>query len=716
MQLTSHRAVRVVAGVLAASAIASVPQASAASPRDAALTRSIRRALATTAAPGAIVGVWQPGRAPYVRSFGVRDTATRRPMRDDLYMRIGSVTKTFTVTALLQLVDEGRVALDDPIAKYVPGVISGDTITLRQLATMRSGLVNYSATAAVDRSLIDHPFKAWTPRELLSHAIGEPLLFAPGTAFSYSNTNTILLGLVVEQVSGERLGAYIRRHITQPLGMRQTSFPAGTGFPSPHAQGYADGTPDGRIANATRWNPTWTWSAGQMVSTLRDLRIWGPRLVSGRGLLSARTQRLRMASVAGNAPIVYGLGMFNVRQWLGHNGSLPGYQTLSLYRPQTKTTVVALINSDVARRGVAPSEALGEAITRVISPRNVYRLSASPTGDDDDGPDASAAVVGGTPASRSAFPAFSVVGTGCGGALIAPDRVLTAAHCTTALEESDQVLVGPRNERRTIRRRAILPLHVRELAKMEREFPPPAGDLMILELDRPVPGVPVAEIATAADGLTRAGTAATTIGRGATRSDGSGQGVFRSALVDLVAPGSCADQLPTAQLRRWSLCTRGRPVPGPSGRAVKTSACVGDSGGPLLAGPASAARIVGVVSWGPSCGEDGDPEIYADAVAGREFALAPRPAWAPAVIGRARITGTAAVGRTVTCDVRWLVKPTRKLDYSFTIDGYQKQEGARPTFRLTSDHRGGKVSCSATGETIGGRGGSPGLAQARVVQ
>lgn len=240
---------------------------------------------------------------------------------------------------------------------------------------------------------------------------------------------------------------------------------------------------------------------------------------------------------------------------------------------------------------------------------------------------------------------------------------------------------------------------------------------MILELDRPVADVPVATIATAADGLTRAGTAATTIGRGATRSDGGGEGVFRSALVDLVAPGSCSDQLPTALERRWSLCTRGRSVAGPRGKKVKTSACVGDSGGPLLAGPAgSAATIIGVVSWGPSCGEDGDPEIYANAVEGREFALAPNPAWAPAVIGRARITGTASVGGTVTCAVRWLVKPTRKLDYSFTIDGFQKQEGSRPTFRLTSEYRGKQVSCSAGGETIGGRGGTPDLAAPRVVR
>jgi D-alanyl-D-alanine carboxypeptidase len=346
--------------------------------RDAALTRSIRRALATTAAPGALVGVWQPGRRAYVRSFGVRNTTTRQPMRSDLFMRIGSVTKTFTVTALLQLVDQRKVALDDPISKYVPGVISGDTITLRQLATMRSGLVDYSVVPALDRSVTDDPYQSMTPQQLLSYAIDAPLLFAPGTSFAYSNTNAILLGLVVEQVSGERLGAYITRHITAPLGMRQTSFPTGTALPSPHARGYADATPDRTVANATNWNPSWTWAAGQMVSTLHDLRIWVPRLATGRGLLSAATQRARLRSLAGPETGTYGLGMFSVGGWIGHNGSLPGYQTVALYRPRTRTTIVALINTDIARGGVAPSTAIGEAIREVVSPRNVHRLPASP--------------------------------------------------------------------------------------------------------------------------------------------------------------------------------------------------------------------------------------------------------------------------------------------------------------------------------------------------
>jgi D-alanyl-D-alanine carboxypeptidase len=374
---------RLIVAAVALAALVAVPQANAASQRDAALTRSIRGALASASAPGAIVGVWQQGRAPYVHTFGVRDTTTREPMRANLYMRIGSETKTFTITALLQLVDQGKVSLDDPISKYVDGVTSGDAITLRELAVMRSGLVNYSVVPAFDQLLTDDPHKAWTPQELLSYSIGGPLQFAPGEGFAYSNTNTILLGLVVEKVSGESIGGYIAKHITKPLGMTQTSFPLDSALPSPHASGYSPAA-DKSIADATNWNPTWTWSAGQMVSTLRDMRIWAPRLATGRGLLSPATQRIRAASVAEvQEPITYGLGLFNVHEWIGHNGSLPGYQTIALYRPQTRTTIVALINSDVPAHGLAPSTIVGKAITSVISPNHLYTLPAAPSGEDE---------------------------------------------------------------------------------------------------------------------------------------------------------------------------------------------------------------------------------------------------------------------------------------------------------------------------------------------
>ena len=112
--------------------------------RDEMLTETIPRAMQQASVPGAIVGVWQDGAAPFVRAFGVRDTASGEPMTTNLYMRIGSVTKTFVTTAILQLVDQGKLGLDDPISTYVPDVPNGDTITIRQLAAMRSGLYSYS--------------------------------------------------------------------------------------------------------------------------------------------------------------------------------------------------------------------------------------------------------------------------------------------------------------------------------------------------------------------------------------------------------------------------------------------------------------------------------------------------------------------------------------------------------------------------------------------
>jgi hypothetical protein len=327
-----------------------------------------------------------------------------------------------------------------------------------------------------------------------------------------------------------------------------------------------------------------------------------------------------------------------------------------------------------------------------------------------------AAIVDGSAAKRSEYPFFVVIGSGCGGALIRPDRVLTAAHCTEALNHSDEVRVGPRAERRTVRLRAISPLHVRELAKIEREFPPPAADLMLLQLNRPVTDVQPLPIATAAEALTAPGTAAITIGRGATSTEGSGQGTFRAGTIQVQAPSVCSEQLATALLRTWSLCTRDPRMADAAYPGPFVSACFGDSGGPLLAGAVGAPRLIGVVSWGPSCGEMRDPEIYANAVAGRAFALAAHPAWAPQTVGGPRVAGSPRVGRTVRCAVRWLVKPSRQLAYSFVLDGKQVQSGPRPTYRLRAVALGKRISCDATGSTAGGRGGTVGLAPPRLVR
>ena len=341
------------------------------------LDEAIEKTMSMAAIPGAIVGVWGPD-GNYVKAFGVADKTTGAPMETDFYHRIGSVTKTFTVTGVLQLVDEDKVALDDPISKYVEGVPLGDQITLRQLARMQSGLANYSANEDFQKALLSDPQAAFTPQQLLGYAFAQPATFPPGQGFEYSNTNTTLLGLVIEKVSGLPLPEYVTQKIVQPLKMAGTSFPTTNAFPEPHAQGYTEQTLDDKEAVATNWNPSWGWAAGAMISTLDDLHIWAPALATGT-LLQPATQAQRLETV--NAPglasdVGYGLGIFDVAGWIGHNGSLPGYQTVCVYLPEQETTLAIMINTDVPYQGSEPSTALAGAVTEIISPEHVYKLSA----------------------------------------------------------------------------------------------------------------------------------------------------------------------------------------------------------------------------------------------------------------------------------------------------------------------------------------------------
>ncbi|MEU6575624.1 serine hydrolase domain-containing protein [Streptomyces sp. NPDC046805] len=348
------------------------------------LDSAVKRVMQQAHVPGVTVGIWTPDKGQYVQSFGVADKRTAEPMYPDLYMRIGSETKTFTVTALLELVDSGKVSLDDTIGQYVSGVPNGDRITLRELAGMRSGLFNYSEDNDFYKALTSDPQRSFTPHQLLDYAFRHPVEFPPGAKFSYSNTNLILLGLVVEQASGQPIADYIQQNVLRPAGLRHTLFPNGNEFPTPHAQGYTEQTATGKVENAADWNPSWAWAAGAMISDLEDLRVWARSVATGElpgggHLISPATQKQRLTTPATPIPGVgYGLGIFNVQGWIGHNGSLPGYESLTVYLPSAQATLVVLLNTDVNYKGTEPSTIFGQAITRIISPNHIFNLPAVP--------------------------------------------------------------------------------------------------------------------------------------------------------------------------------------------------------------------------------------------------------------------------------------------------------------------------------------------------
>ncbi|MFF1875361.1 serine hydrolase domain-containing protein [Streptomyces sp. CB03911] len=340
------------------------------------LDAAVQQTMSQTGVPGVTVGIWLPGQGRYVKSFGVADKKTGAPMTEDLYVRIGSETKTFTATALLELVDEGLVGLDDPISAYVSGVPNGENITIRNLAEMRSGLFPYSADPDFITALEADPTKPFTPEQLLAYGYKHPNLSGPGTQFLYNNSNYILLGLVVEKVSGTPLAEFIHERVTEPSGLEHTLFPKGAEFPSPHAHGYTDQTPTGATVDATDWNPSWGWAAGAMISTLDDLKRWAKIVATGE-LLSPETQAQRTKFLPTGLPGAgYGLGLFDIQGWIGHNGSLPGYESLTLYMPETGATLVVVLNTDVLTQGNEPSTLFGKALTSIVTPDNVFFIPA----------------------------------------------------------------------------------------------------------------------------------------------------------------------------------------------------------------------------------------------------------------------------------------------------------------------------------------------------
>lgn len=338
------------------------------------LDGAIRGVMREAQVPGVMVALSAPGKGEYIRAFGTADKATGQQMSPGLYMRIGSETKTFTVTALLELVDQGKVGLDDPIGRYVKGVPNGDRITLRQLAGMRSGLYNYSMDDDFFKALTSDPQRSFTPQQLLAYSFKHPVNFAPGAEFEYCNTNTILLGLVVEKAGGMPLHDYITKNVVRPAGLKHTLFPTGAEFPQPHAHGYTQQTATGKVEDSTDWNPSWGWAAGAMISDLEDMRTWAKVVATGT-LLTAETQAQRLKTGSTDlSDTGYGLGIFNVEGWIGHNGSLPGYQSLTIYLPQEQATLVVLLNTDVPHDQTEPSTLFGKAITEIVTPDHVYDL------------------------------------------------------------------------------------------------------------------------------------------------------------------------------------------------------------------------------------------------------------------------------------------------------------------------------------------------------
>jgi D-alanyl-D-alanine carboxypeptidase len=311
--------------------------------------QEVANQMVAAGAPGVII-MSRNGRQVSHVVAGLADMATRQPMQPQDKVYIGSITKTFVATVVLQLAAEGRLSLDDSVQQPLPGMITGHgydpaRITVRQLLQQTSGIRDY-----VDASgfmTVEGLRKTYQPRQLvdIGLSLGPPL-----HGWNYSNTNYILLGMIIQKVTGQSPGTEISRRILTPLGLRDTSFPlTGTQITAPYAHGY-----QGSVDATKLVNPSAEWTAGAMISTVDDVATFYRALLTGR-LLPHAQQRELMATI----PVDdtgelfaehYGLGIYSVQlscgtAW-GHDGGVPqGYKAIAYTSQDGSRQAVMVYNS-----------------------------------------------------------------------------------------------------------------------------------------------------------------------------------------------------------------------------------------------------------------------------------------------------------------------------------------------------------------------------------
>ncbi|NEY33484.1 serine hydrolase [Streptomyces sp. PRKS01-65] len=344
--------------------------ATAAPPGDGhAATRRALQAAVADGVPGATATA-RDGRGTWTATAGVGDLETGEPRTARDRYRVGSITKTFVATVLLQLAAEGRLSLDDTVEEWLPGLVRGNghdgtRITLRHLLNHTSGVYSYTADEEFARTyfladgFLRHRYDTVPPERLVAVAMSHRPDFAPGTSWSYSNTNYVLAGLVVEKATGRPWGEEVRRRIIAPLGLRATSVP-GTRVtvPAPSGRAYSKLAPTtaGPSHDVTELNPSIAAAAGEMISDSADLTRFYSALLRGRLLPPAQLAEMTAAVPTGGAAGTgegegYGLGLMKreldcgVTVW-GHGGGIHGSSSEAVTTADGRHALALNFNGD----------------------------------------------------------------------------------------------------------------------------------------------------------------------------------------------------------------------------------------------------------------------------------------------------------------------------------------------------------------------------------
>jgi D-alanyl-D-alanine carboxypeptidase len=322
--------------------------------------------LASGSIPGAILFVRQ-GERSYTVAAGYADKVDKVPMRASDVFPIGSTTKSYTAVLVMRLVAQGKIRLDDTVSRYLPGLLSeGARITIRELLSHTSGLPDFSTDPRFMAPYLRGELGfAWTPKQMIGFVATKPLLSAPGTRFSYSNTNYVALALLVERVGGQSYAKQLAEYIFRPLELGHTSLPPDNET-LPDVHGYVGLGTGGKSADSApvdsaSLTPSFAWSVGGIRATAEDEADFYRGLFSGKLLPRAQVAAMEDTSATGGA---YGLGLMPTggyeyewrsyttpinttcgRAW-GHGGAFPGYYQLPISSPDGSRQAVLLVNAD----------------------------------------------------------------------------------------------------------------------------------------------------------------------------------------------------------------------------------------------------------------------------------------------------------------------------------------------------------------------------------
>lgn len=354
--------------VVGVAAVASVPLRAAA-PRldpdvaDEAIDAAIADIMQASAYPGLAVAIEKGGQVILAKGYGIADLERKTPVTPETRFPIGSVTKSFTGLAVMQLMEAGQIDIGNNVGYYLPSVPAPiREVPVRHLLNHTSGIVNYT-------SLPDFPSdlqRAFTTEEIVTTFAAHPLEFRPGERFSYSNSNTYLLGLIVEAASGRSYADYLASNIFEPFGMRSTTVSGFRQLVEGRARGY---TFDGGWKNARQFDVNYPFSAGAVVSTIGDMLKYR-RGVFGDGPTSEKVRKwlLTLDKLSDGTPIFYGLGCLAVGTFEGHrrishSGDIEGFAAHYAYYPDSDLTIVVLANLE---HGAIAPYAIVRRLSRIM--------------------------------------------------------------------------------------------------------------------------------------------------------------------------------------------------------------------------------------------------------------------------------------------------------------------------------------------------------------